>query len=84
MSLTATRLSKTSNGLCSCGRHACFRRPNGQGYARRRDHGLCPGCWRRLLDGKRAEDLRRRRPNRQRVLAGHADGIHSPSGQLHG
>lgn len=53
MSLNAETQVRLNRARCSCGRRAIYVRPHGHSIARRADHDLCPGCWRRMVDRAR-------------------------------
>ncbi len=70
MSLNAVSATRLNRHRCRCGRPTLYRRPSDGRLARRDDHDVCPRCWRRLMDRRRAEAQMWRRSNRTGVLDG--------------
>lgn len=54
MSWNATKQVKRNRQLCGCGHRALFVRPSSGHVAWRRDHDLCPRCWRASVTSARA------------------------------
>lgn len=61
MSLNAHHLDRSIRRDCSCGRHAVFHQVGHAGVRYRRDHDLCPRCWRSVMNRARGEQVARGR-----------------------
>jgi ribosomal protein S27AE len=58
MSWHADKFVKRNRHLCDCGHRALFIRPSNGHVAFRRDHDLCPRCWRSLMASARVRGRR--------------------------
>lgn len=58
MSLNAEKLVKRNRHLCGCGHRALYVRPSSGQVAWRRDHDLCPRCWKASVTSAGARRFR--------------------------
>lgn len=72
MSSSAHRLSRRNRALCACGHRAIFVQHASAGtfVKSRRDHPLCPRCWRAARARERARQMAAARARRLHFVPG--------------
>jgi hypothetical protein len=72
MSRGARRLSRKERAACGCGHRAVFaiRRARGFAVRARRDHTLCPRCWRAACARAKASQMATARARRLHFVPG--------------